>query len=275
LIKQLQNLPRRIYGIDFSGAKYAGKKIWIARGTVESRKLRIEDCSQASNFLGTGNERDQCLEALCGFIASEKDCAFGLDFPFGLPKQMVEKNNWEDFVRRFPENYPNLKKFRSICKIYRKPELKRTTDIETKTPFSPYNLRVYYQTYYGIRDILFPLVSADKARVLPMQSLEVGKTIIIEICPASTLKKLWYPEKPPSYKHNTDIHREARAQIIDKLNKTNIISIPDSVGTKALKDASGDALDSIIAAYSTFCAYRNNFKVKYNENYSLEGYVYE
>ncbi len=47
-------IPRRIYGIDFSGAKDAGRKIWIARGTIEGNLLIIDDCKRASELLGTG-----------------------------------------------------------------------------------------------------------------------------------------------------------------------------------------------------------------------------
>ena len=69
-------------------------------------------------------------------------------------------------------------------------ELKRKTDEETSTPFSPYNLRMFRQTYFGIKDILAPLVIDKIACVLPMQQPEQYKPWIIEICPASTLKNL-------------------------------------------------------------------------------------
>ena len=273
MAEESQNTKCCIYGVDFSGAKDAGKKIWIAKGIIEKSILQIEKCEKAEKFLGTKRELKPCLEALIEFVKGEKSCVFGFDFPFGIHRKLIEEKNWEEFVMSFPKHYTSAEMFRSACRrISRKPELRRDTDINT--PFSPYNLRVYYQTYYGIHDILYPLMSNDEICVKPMQSTQSGKPKIIEICPASTLKKLWSPEKPPSYKHNTNLHREKRAQIIDKLNP-NIISIPDPIRAIALKDAGGDALDSIIAAYSTFCAYRNNFKVKYNENYSLEGYVYE
>ena len=38
---------RLIYGIDFSGAQDAGKKIWIAKGVVKGDSLLIEDCFRA------------------------------------------------------------------------------------------------------------------------------------------------------------------------------------------------------------------------------------
>jgi hypothetical protein len=39
--------PHHIDGIDFSGAKDAGKKIWIAEGVVKTDSLLIEDCFKA------------------------------------------------------------------------------------------------------------------------------------------------------------------------------------------------------------------------------------
>ena len=39
--------PHYIYGIDFSGAQDAGKKIWIAKGIIEENTLLIEDCFKA------------------------------------------------------------------------------------------------------------------------------------------------------------------------------------------------------------------------------------
>jgi hypothetical protein len=33
--------PHHINGIDFSGAKDTGKKIWIAKGIVKGEKLRL------------------------------------------------------------------------------------------------------------------------------------------------------------------------------------------------------------------------------------------
>ena len=42
--------PDRIYGVDFSGAKDAGKKIWIAEGVVKGDSLLIEDCFRARDL---------------------------------------------------------------------------------------------------------------------------------------------------------------------------------------------------------------------------------
>ncbi len=289
------NTNRHIYGVDFSGAKDAGKNIWIAGGIVEGKKLRIEDCCRASSLSSAGKDRDSCLAALRDFIAREKNSIFGADFPFGLPNKVIQElfkvGTWTEFVRDFYKTFSSPKDFRKTCwKAANNSELKRITDKCSKTPFSPYNIRVCYQTYYGIHDILYQLISTDQACVLPMQGIERGKTIIIEICPASTLKQL---KKQPNgknlykpYKGKGEGYRNQRLQIVDALIKTNLILISNPIRTIALNDTGGDALDSIIAAYSTFCASCKHFALEdekdceddyersHEKYYRLEGYVF-
>jgi hypothetical protein len=58
-----ENMPRQIFGIDFSGARDAGRKIWVASGTVEYGTLLIGDCFSASGLPGSVVSRDQHLAA--------------------------------------------------------------------------------------------------------------------------------------------------------------------------------------------------------------------
>jgi len=85
LAGQQMHPPHHIYGIDFSGARDAGRKIWLAEGVVKTHSLLIEDCFRARNLQDSGNELYKCLPALKDFIKENQDAAFGLDFPFGLP----------------------------------------------------------------------------------------------------------------------------------------------------------------------------------------------
>jgi hypothetical protein len=209
-------LPRSFYGIDFSGAKDAGRKIWVAGGNIEGSALHIKECWRASELTCTGSERSMCLFALRKFITDGTNSVFGLDFPFGLPGELVRDSIWEKFILSFPENYSDDRDFRDKCrKDSHNHEIKRRTDVENKTPFSPYNLRVYRQTFYGIREILNPLLQKKQAYVLPMQRRQCGKPGIIEICPASTLKKknLYKPYKGKE-------HREQRKLILEALENT-------------------------------------------------------
>ena len=43
-----------VYGVDFSGARDAGEKIWIASGVIEADTLRIDACQQAGNLPRSG-----------------------------------------------------------------------------------------------------------------------------------------------------------------------------------------------------------------------------
>jgi hypothetical protein len=78
----------RIIGIDFSGAKDALKKIWLAEGSVKGNALEIERCSNARDLFDPGNDRTACYRALRAYLTRQSDAIVGLDFPFGLPAKI-------------------------------------------------------------------------------------------------------------------------------------------------------------------------------------------
>jgi hypothetical protein len=264
---------RIVYGVDFSGAADAGKKIWIARGMTEKDVLLITECFQAKDLAGSGTDRKQSLRALREFIRNHKDSIFGLDFPFALPKALVKEHTWEEFVVSFEDRYKSPEEFRKICKLAGgSKELRRFTDIEARTPFSPYNLRLYRQTYFGIRDVLGPLIRDTSVCVLPMQNPLPGRAWVVEICPASTLKR---ENLGLSYKGRGEIKTTARARILEGIEKTGVLKIKDSaLRSTVLENPGGDALDSVIAAFATFKALRNGFAFDKTSPYAIEGWVY-
>ncbi len=177
-----------VCGVDFSGAKDGERKIWIAVGFIKGNALHIEKCQSAAHLLRTPSNLHKCLESLRDFIKNQKGAAIGLDFPFGLPRTLVIEKTWEQFARRFDKHYRDADDFREGChKVAGNAELRRWTDQDAHTPFSPYNLRLYKQTYYGISRLLGPLVEEDSVRVLPMQKPLRAKPRLVEICPASWL----------------------------------------------------------------------------------------
>lgn len=266
--------PRRLFGIDFSGAAQAGKKIWITRALIEGDALRVETCHQATDLPNSGLDQNQCMAALRDFIGGRQDGIFGLDFPFGLPQAMVKESAWKDFVVSFPDLYDGPGAFREVCRTAAYgSELKRVTDRESRTPFSPYNIRLYRQTYYGIRDLLAPLVRDGAACVLPMQAPLPGRAWLVEICPASTLKREGL--KGP-YKGRSRAHYDARARILAELERRGPIIVPDSLRLAILENHEGDALDSVVAAWAVFRAVRSpgGLGMPSGAAYALEGYVY-
>lgn len=270
------NPPRTIYGIDFSGALDAGRKIWIAAGIVRNGVLVIGKCDRSGAFTGAGRARDDCLEGLIHFIEQQRDAAIGLDFPFGLPREvMASSDSWEDFILSFNRNYTSPQDFRVRCfRLANSRELKRHTEHEQQTPWSPYNLRLYKQSYYGMGQLLAPLIRRNAICVLPMQEPEVGKPWLLEVCPASTLKKVGL-NRP--YKRKGEAGETARGEILDGLEAAGQLSaISAELRSIAVGNRAGDALDSIIAAFATFHAVRNPpvHPSELASTYAHEGYVY-
>jgi hypothetical protein len=265
---------KRVYGVDFSGAKDAGRRIWIATGSAAGETLQIECCLAAKDLPGSSRERDSALRALRELIARESRAAVGLDFPFGLPQALCGYSDWESFVLAFPNDYPSPEVFRAVCRAAAQGrELRRLTDEVARTPFSPYNIRIYRQTYYGIRDLLRPLVEKDRVRVLPMQMPAADRASLLEICPASTLKRqgLYMP-----YKGDTASHRSARQRILQAFERNRITLREETLRATILQDAGGDALDSVVAALTTFDALRTSAVPDPTDSsvYAVEGYVY-
>lgn len=245
---------RRIYGVDFSGSKTACRKIWISEGIVnDDGTLYISACYPVSELAADGaKDRDSCLLRLRSLIAKSRKAIFGMDFPFSLPQKLLSSPgtspDWRSLILDFAERYSSPEQFREEMKsLAPDRELKRLTDAEVKAPFCVYNLRLYRQTYYGIRNVLRPLVVEDLACVLPMQEPASDKPWLIEICPASTLKKegLYIP-----YKGSSSRESESRKYILEEMLDRGIQIFPE-VSDHILKNNDGDALDSLIAAFAT------------------------
>ena len=170
-------LPSRVFGVDFSGALNAGRTIWIAGGEVEGDVLHCNLCLPAERLPDSGKDRATALAVLRAFILEQSPCAVGCDFPFSLPREIVTEPTWKSFVHEFAARHPDAESFKrwSLERAGGR-ELRRLTDREARTPFSPYNLRLYRQTYFGIRDLLAPLIATGRVNVLPMQPPLPGKT---------------------------------------------------------------------------------------------------
>jgi len=269
--------PRRtICGVDFSGARDAGRKMWMTKGTVKEGVLCIDHCLRGNELPGSGDDRTASLKALRAYILSEPNGAFGLDFPFGLPRDLAGSRGLVEFLVAFPEKYEGPEKFRESCLSSGKGrEKRRKTEEQAKTPFSPYNLRIYKQTFFGISAVLNPLIRNDLVRIMPVQKPSAKKPVVLEICPASTLKRLsLYGHR---YKGATSEHRKARAQVLREILGTHRMRLEKPGVAKAVvENRGGDALDSVIAAIAVHRALSRRLKPTEEDRqiYGIEGYVY-
>ena len=239
-------MTRRIFGVDFSGARDAGRRIRIAEGEASPKGLRILACRPAEELRGGARERGPALVALRQFIAQHRDAIFGCDFPFALPREIASARTWDSFIAGF--DYADAATFREACRrLSPGREPRRETDRDARTPWCAFNLRLYHQTYWGLAGLLRPLVSARAVAVLPMQEPASGLAWMIETCPASVLKHLNWKG---SYK-SASLADERRAilQLLER--RGHLASLDGKLADRIFADPGGDALDSVIAALAT------------------------
>jgi hypothetical protein len=254
----------RIYGVDFSGARDAGRKIWLCSAEIDGDHLRVDLLQRAADLFGAV-ARAHVYSALAGWIASSGASVWGLDFPFSLARTQIKHSSWLDFAAQFAHDYP------TPDDLYRagRGHGRRLTDAAVKTPFDPTNLRIYRQTYFGIRDLLAPLALRGQARVLPMQPYASDQPNLIEVCPAAALKrlKLYRP-----YKGRGAALTAARADLLGALRERHVVWM-QSAEQSALDDPEGDALDALIAAYAAWRALPI-LGAPADDSEALEGRVY-
>src|SRR4051794_20812508 len=95
-----------VYGVDFSGARLAGRNIWVARlePTQSKRRgaWRLAELWCLERQCGTA-AREPALASLVQLIAGSRQALWALDFPFGLPIEVLEAGiPWSaqlDFLR--------------------------------------------------------------------------------------------------------------------------------------------------------------------------------
>lgn len=261
----------RIIGVDFSGATDAGRKIWVAEGEQnEAGALELEHCLPATDLPGGGIAPEIAVPALARYVAQLGEARVGCDFPFGLPRDLVVARSWRSFALRYAAEFIDADTFRSVMRSRHDAiEHKRMTDRIAGTPFNSYNLRLYRQTWWGITGVLDPLVRAKRAIVRPQQKLSAGKSILMEVCAACTLKSI---DLYAPYKGRSPKHRKARQLILDFLTDTGRLSAPRRRRRALLLDnEGGDALDAVIGAIA---AARADLAKEPDPYQRLEGRVY-
>lgn len=252
---------RRIFGVDFSGAADTARRLWIAEGRLDRGRLRLVDCAPIGDRVGHRADRTECHRAFVDLISKSPDAVFGCDFPFALPEYLMQGRSWLAFAGDYHERFALPEDFREHCRsLANGTERRRACDREARVPFAAYNLRIYRQTFYGIRDVLAAAMMREAAAVIPMQNYAADRAWIIEACPASTLKSL---DLYRPYKGAESRHRTQRRHIFDHLQENGFLAQVDGkLRARILADAGGDALDSVIAAAATARAYRDGTLMK-------------
>jgi hypothetical protein len=263
--------PRRVLGVDFSGAGDAGRRIWIAEGIEADGRLRLVDLLPAAELEPDAMAPAAAIAAVARHILAEPDTVAGCDFPFSLPRSLIDAPSWEDFIRSFPGRFEDADQFRDWA--FRKAgmrELRRRTDVEQQTPFNSYNLRIHRQTWWGIVGLLQPFLVSRAAVIRPYQPMpRRPKPVVIEACPACAMKSIGFY---PQYKGRDPAHRSARKAVFARLIDNGYLEHPSHALTvRILDNAGGDALDAVIAAITTA---RADLRRKATGDELFEGYIY-
>lgn len=297
--------PITVYGVDFSAAaRDAGAKTWVATGTVVDGELRIESVDPLVEFADHPSaDRDGALQAVAEWIQELDERAIvGLDFPFGLPRFIVEAagiGSWREFINGFPDTLINspanadtddpVRAFAERCVeltrahgegTYDKRETDRAVGAR-----SPYGFIADTITFYGIRDVLAPVV--DDVRFAPMDEGEDGGwdsgvpagPTVLETYPAAVFGRSGLHRT--RYKGRGEAERRRRRR--NAIGLTETASISDRTDADivdvAVKNASGDALDALAACVGTYHAWQRGFAIAVDDvadpsAVEREGYIY-
>jgi hypothetical protein len=274
------------YGVDFSGAKLAGRNAWVARVEPrgKTRRLALASLDRLESLCGTA-ARAECLAALVELVNASDAALWGFDVPFGLPVELFpEPAPWADqfaFLGEWGEEaYAcGLECVRRARLVGNRMHLRRTTDDDARAPFDSYHYRVIYQTFYGMRDVIDPLRRTPGTAVLPFQyrKLPRARRVVVECCPGSVLKKLGLPHqnyKQPTGGPLTRQRRRTRNTILGWLD--GAVRIGDRHRRVMTRNPGADALDAVIAAVGAAraVATADHRAIARHPRYPREGHLY-
>lgn len=254
-----------VYGVDFSGAKRPGKTTWVAKlEPAGEQLLRLVDLSRMTRFCPSVNRPD-VLRALVDLIRESERSLWALNFPFGLPVEvMAEGCRWSgqfDFLAEWGEDAwgASLECLRRALARGGPMHVRRRTDTEERTPFDAYHYRICYQTFYGMRDVLGPLRPHARTAILPFQYRRLPRAIrvVVEACPASTLKRMGLPHqnfKQPEGGPLTRKRRRTRHTILAGLAAW--VEIGATQRLQIMRDGGADGLDAVIAGVGAWRCWR-------------------
>ena len=288
-LPEIDRLPeiRRVFGVDFSGARNSGVNAWIAETelTAGEAMLRLTKLAPLGRLAG-GDDRDTVNDYLVAQIRSSEATLWGFDFPFGLPIEL-KLGGWRRNLRelrRFPGDAKDYGRFlvERSRQLVDTMHIRRITDRETQTPFDCYHYRIIYQTFHGMRDVLGRVAGDDATCVLPFQFTKLSSSnrprrVVVEACPSSTLKRLGLPHrlyKQRSGKPPTAEQQAVRRTILAAIGRS--VKISPRHRQTILSNPGGDALDSVLAAVGSFTAWRSDdhAAVARHSRYRREGRVY-
>ena len=280
---------RTVYGVDFSGARLAGRTTWVAAcewtGRGRSRRLLLIALDSVETLCGRA-EREPALRHLVQEIAGSRDALWAIGAPFGLPIEVLDDDMTWSALLRFVRGWHaddgydlGLWALARARARGHAPHVYRATDLAARTPFDAYHYRIIYQTFHGMRDVLWPLSRVRETAIMPFQyrRLSGARRVIVETCQSSTLKRLALPHqnyKQPEGGVLAPHRRRTRQRILTGL--APFVDVGDAHRRRIARDPGGDALDAVIAAVGAATSWEatDHGAVARHHRYRREGFQY-
>ncbi len=165
-------------GVDWSGGRAARRKIWAARIDLDERELLrawrpFTDCPGP----------EAVAAALPTWLDEERFDVSGFDFCFGLARRHMHQLDLPvegpiALGRALVTRFDGADDFKGAVG----PERRRATDVARGTTFAPTNLRMYRQTYWGLR----ALAGVDA----PVPPWSFGERPVVEVFPRHVRRAL-------------------------------------------------------------------------------------
>ena len=240
----------RIYGVDFTSAPRRAKPITVAACRFEGNTLILEGQEDLADFA-----------AFEAFLARPGPWVAGLDFPFGLPRRLLDglgwPADWAAVVARVAAL--DMAEFVALLKRYRTPRPRgnkqhlRPTDAlaASASPMMLYGVPVGRMFFRGA-----PRLLASGASVLPCQPTASDR-VIVEAYPALAARR-WIGRasyKSDTKRKQTAERAAARRAIVDGLRSASCraaygfdVVLSDAQAVALAVDPQGDVLDALLAA---------------------------
>jgi hypothetical protein len=273
--------------VDFSGARLAGRTKWVDRlDPVEGHgpAFSLGSLGRLDRLAGTA-ERGPALAHLVAMVAESHDALWAFDFPFGLPVELFPaRSGWARqlaLVREYAaDDYGlGIECLRRARSLGGPMHIRRQTDVDARAPFDPYHYRIIYQTFHGMHAVLRPLRRDPRTAVLPFRydRLPGAERVLVEACPASTLKRLGLPHqnyKQPAGGPLTRRRRLTRRAILDGI--ASAVHLADRDLRVMMRDPGGDALDAVLAALGAAQAFAavDHDAIARHARFPREGHLY-
>ena len=238
----------QLLGVDFTSAPSRKKRIVCAWGRLESPQLfvleKLVHCTSFAEFLSE--------------LASHQDWLGAFDFPFGLPRELVEQLNWPRDWPSLMQHYASLSRseirhiFKAFCDARAKGNkfAHRTCDplAGSSSSMKWVNPPVAYMLHAGV-----PLLRQAGITIAGLQAGD--QRIAVEGYPGRLARGI---VGNGSYKSDErakqTIGRTAQRQTILAALRSGQhplaikLSCSDSLAIQLVDDASGDALDALLCA---------------------------